>query len=67
MSLKLFRYHYQLQKKFNKEILEEIQLRRLKEIISHAYLNVLFYHEKFEKANIKPEDMKTLDDLEKSH
>ncbi|MBS7630259.1 phenylacetate--CoA ligase family protein [Candidatus Bathyarchaeota archaeon] len=49
----------------NKEILKEIQLRRLKEIISHAYLNVPFYHEKFEKAKIKPEDIKTLDDLEK--
>ena len=45
--------------------LEEIQQKMLRGIIKHAYENVPFYHRKFRAAGIKPEDIKTVDDLQK--
>ncbi|MDI6643716.1 MAG: phenylacetate--CoA ligase [Methanobacteriaceae archaeon] len=45
--------------------LEKLQLKRLQEIVKRAYDNVPYYQEKFQEANIKPEDIKTLKDIEK--
>jgi len=45
--------------------LEEIQLKRLRLIIKHAYQNVPFYHREFDKARIKPDDLKSISDLRK--
>jgi len=46
-----------------REDLEAIILRRLKATIDRVYTNVPFYRKKFEENNIKPDDIKSLDDL----
>ena len=43
--------------------LAELQLERLKKIVAHAYANVPHYKKKFDAMGIKPEDVKSLDDL----
>lgn len=48
-----------------KEEKEQKQLKRLQKTVKLVYENVLFYKEKFDKAGIKPEDIKTLKDIEK--
>ncbi len=44
---------------------EKIQLERLKKTVKLAYENVEFYRKRFDKINLKPEDIKTLKDIEK--
>ncbi len=44
---------------------EELQLKLLKEVVKRAYENVPYYKNRFDKLNIKPEDIKTLKDIEK--
>jgi phenylacetate-CoA ligase len=44
---------------------EELQLRRLKSIVSFVYENVPFYKKKFDENGVKPEDIKQLKDIEK--
>ena len=48
-----------------KEKKEQTQLKRLQKTVKLVYENVPFYKEKFDKAGIKPEDIKTLKDIEK--
>lgn len=57
---------------YNKEIetnsrdeLRKIQLKKLKETIKHAYENVDMYRQRFDSLGIKPDDIKSLDDLKK--
>ena len=45
--------------------LQLIQFNRLKELIAFAYNKTEYYKELFDNANIKPEDIRTLEDLEK--
>ncbi len=45
--------------------LKEYQLKKLKEQVKYCYQNSRFYHKKFDAAKLKPEDIKTLDDLQK--
>lgn len=45
--------------------IEKIQLTRLKETVNRVYENVPAYREKMDKANVKPEDIKSLKDLSK--
>ncbi|MDD2372517.1 MAG: phenylacetate--CoA ligase [Syntrophomonadaceae bacterium] len=45
--------------------LEELQLRRLKETVYRVYTFVPAYKEKMDEAGIKPEDIKSLKDLQK--
>ncbi|MDW8135594.1 MAG: phenylacetate--CoA ligase [Thermodesulfobacterium sp.] len=45
------------------EILKELQLQRLKEIVKRAYERVPFYRKKFEEVGLKPQDIKTLEDI----
>jgi len=45
--------------------LEEIQRKMLRGIIKHAYENVPFYHSKFDSVGVKPDDIKTVEDLSK--
>ena len=45
--------------------LRELQWKKLKPLLRHAYENVPFYHQKFDQAKIKPEDIKALEDLRK--
>ncbi|MCW3981169.1 MAG: hypothetical protein NWF11_06800 [Candidatus Bathyarchaeota archaeon] len=45
--------------------LAEIQQRKLKAIVKHAYENVPFYHRLFKTNSIQPADINTLYDLQK--
>ncbi|HBT20906.1 MAG TPA: phenylacetate--CoA ligase [Peptococcaceae bacterium] len=45
--------------------LEQIQLERLKTTLRRAYEKVPHYRKKFDEAGIKPEDIKTLKDIQK--
>jgi len=43
--------------------LKAVQLEGLKWTVNHAFNNSPFYRRQFEKAGVRPEDIKTLDDL----
>jgi phenylacetate-CoA ligase len=45
--------------------LAEVQLARLKKVVKHAYDNVPHYKTAFDKAGVKPEDIKDLADIAK--
>jgi phenylacetate-CoA ligase len=45
--------------------LQGLQLKRLQWSISHAYENVPFYRQSFDKVSLHPDDIKTLSDLSK--
>ncbi|MFO7494009.1 MAG: phenylacetate--CoA ligase [Desulfobacterales bacterium] len=46
-----------------REALESIQLRRLQATLERAYATVPFYRKQFEKAGLKPGDIRSLKDL----
>jgi len=46
-----------------REKLKELQLERLKKVVKYAYERVPYYRKKFDEAGIKPEDIKTLEDI----
>ena len=48
-----------------REEIEKIQLERLQETVSRVYANVEPYRKKMDEAGVKPEDIKSLDDLKK--
>jgi len=48
-----------------KEELLALQLEGLKWTVNHAYNNSPQYREKFDKAKVRPEDIKSLDDLKR--
>ena len=43
--------------------LAELQLKRLREVVDRVYARVPYYRQKMEEAGIKPEDIRSLDDL----
>ena len=45
--------------------LEAIQEKKLKAILNHAYQNVPYYHQLFDSAGVKPEDVRNLNNLSK--
>ena len=45
--------------------IKELQLKNLKKTVKLVYENVPFYQKKFKELKIKPEDIKTLDDVRK--
>jgi len=49
----------------NSEDLKIIQSKKLKQIVKHAYENVDLYKEKYDKAGITPEDIHSIDDINK--
>ena len=49
----------------SKEEKEKIQLERLKKTVKLAYENIEFYKKRFDEIGLKPEDIKTLKDIEK--
>jgi phenylacetate-CoA ligase len=49
----------------SREQIEELQLERLQKIVQYAYENVRVYKEKLDSINIKPQDIKSLDDIKK--
>ena len=42
-----------------------LQLQRLKATLGHTYKNVEHYRKSFEKAGVHPDDLKSIDDLQK--
>jgi len=48
-----------------KEELQQLQLRKLKALLNHAYENVPYYHELFRKKGFRPNDFAKLEDLQK--
>ena len=49
----------------SREEIESIQLARLKDTVRRVYESVPAYRRKMDEAGVKPEDIKTLKDLEK--
>jgi phenylacetate-CoA ligase len=47
------------------EEIKKQQLQKLKEQVKYCYINSVFYHKKFDSVGLKPEDIKSLDDLKK--
>ena len=65
MILRKIYYWLELKRHQYKKPLElkKIQEKRLRAIIKHAYENVPFYKELFDKHEVKPTDIKTVRDL----
>jgi phenylacetate-CoA ligase len=51
--------------KMSKSELKIFREKRIRHIVKYAFEHVLFYHEEFQRANILPDDIKTIDDLNK--
>jgi phenylacetate-CoA ligase len=49
----------------SREDLNKYQLKLLKQNVEYCYKKSLFYRKKFDNAGIKPDDIKTLQDIEK--
>ena len=47
------------------EELKELQEKKLKTIVKYAYENIPLYHEKLKNAGVRPEEIKTVEDLVK--
>jgi phenylacetate-CoA ligase len=45
--------------------LRKMQTKKLRAIVEHAYRNVPFYRRKFDSARVKPNDIRTIEDLTK--
>lgn len=43
--------------------IQELQIRKLKLLLEHAYANVPFYQRRFDKAGLRPSDLKSAADL----
>jgi phenylacetate-CoA ligase len=48
-----------------REALEALQLKRLQQVAQRVYHTVGFYRRSFDEAGVKPEDLKTLEDLKR--
>jgi phenylacetate-CoA ligase len=48
-----------------REALEALQLKRLQQVAQRVYHTVGFYRRSFDEAGVKPDDLKTLGDLER--
>ena len=49
----------------SKDEMEKLQLKRLQDVVKRAYENVPYYKKRFDDEGIKPEDIRTLDDIQK--
>ena len=45
--------------------LKKLQEKKLRAMVKHSYENVAYYHERFRRANLKPDDVRTMEDLAK--
>jgi phenylacetate-CoA ligase len=50
---------------WNLELLEKIKEKKLRYIINYVYHNIPYYHKKWKKIGIKPEEIKNTEDLRK--
>ena len=48
-----------------REVLDSLQLKRLKNVVERVYHTVGFYRKKFDEAGVTPEDIHCLDDLKR--
>jgi len=48
-----------------REKLQEYQFKQLKKLLRHAYENVPYYRKTFKKRGLRPEDIRSLEDLNK--
>ena len=48
-----------------KDVLRDLQLKRLQHTVQHTYANVASYRKKMDERNVKPEDIKSLEDISK--
>lgn len=51
--------------RWSREKLLEYQNLKVREIVNYAYKHVPFYHEKFRQLGLRPEEVKTVEDLKK--
>lgn len=65
MKTRIIFWYKQLKKMntYSKEEVTNWQNDKLRKLIKHAYDNTIYYKELFDKNNIKPENIKTLEDL----
>jgi len=49
----------------SRDEMKKLQLKQLKDVVKRAYENVPYYKKRFDEAGIKPEDIKTLEDIQK--
>ena len=49
----------------SKEDMEELQLKRLQDVVTTAYNKVPYYHKRYTEKEVYPEDIETLADIEK--
>ncbi len=57
-------YLHKEQETMSRPEIEKLQLERLQRVVKHC-MNSPFYKKRFEEINLKPEDIKSLDDLKK--
>ena len=50
---------------YSRKEIENYQLRKLKNLVHHAYHQVPFYKDKYDAARIKPQDILTLEDFKR--
>jgi phenylacetate-CoA ligase len=50
---------------FSEEELSSYQINRLRSILSHAYENIPYYHNLFDKTSFSPQDVESLEDLKR--
>jgi len=48
-----------------REALEALQLKRLRQVVARVYHTVNFYKKSFDKAGVSPDDLRTLNDLQR--
>jgi phenylacetate-CoA ligase len=67
ISYNAIRYYRDLRKSqyLSRENIQEYQIEKLKKLIAYAYAHVPYYKEKMDAAGIRPNDIKSLDDLTK--
>ncbi|WP_321422243.1 phenylacetate--CoA ligase [uncultured Methanobacterium sp.] len=49
----------------SRDEMKKLQLKRLKDVVKRAYENVPYYKKRFDEAGIKPDDIETLEDIQK--
>lgn len=49
----------------SKETIREWQFQRIKELVSHAYDTVSYYHQKYKNAGFRPADLNSWEDFER--
>ncbi len=52
-------------KKLSREEINKVQLEKLKQTVKYVYDSCSYYREKMNSINVKPEDIDTLEDIEK--